>query len=162
MAKHFGGGTCNAASLIGTNCIFWGNSPEQIYGVVTVTYSDVQAGWSGRGNIDTDPCFIDPDAGDCHLRSQAGRWDADAATWIQDNVTSLCIDAGDPNSSIGWELYPNGGIVNMGAHGGTEQASKSYFGAPVCPKPIAGDINGDCRVDYKDFAMMAFHWLGAN
>jgi len=24
---------------------------------------------------------------------------------------------------------------------------------------IAGDINGDCKVDFADFAIIAVHWL---
>ena len=76
-----------------------------------------------------------------------------------DEVTSSCIDAGDPASPIGLEPFPNGGIINMGAYGGTEEASKSYFGKPPCETVIAGDINGDCEVNLIDFAFMAFHWL---
>jgi len=76
-----------------------------------------------------------------------------------DEVTSLCIDAGDPMSAIGFEPFPNGGVINMGAYGGTGEASKSYFGGPVCETIVAGDINGDCIVDFKDFAIMALHWL---
>jgi hypothetical protein len=154
----------------------------------TVSYSDVAGGqqyiyvdvnstliW-GDGNIDADPCFINPGYwdpngtpwnedddfwvnGDYHLKSQAGRWDADEGRWTKDDVTSLCIDAGDPASPIGLEPFPNGGIINMGAYGGTEEASKSYFGEPVCETVVAGDINGDCKVNLLDFAFMAFHWL---
>jgi hypothetical protein len=62
-------------------------------------------------------------------------------------------------SPVGQEPFPNGGIVNMGAYGGTAQASKSYFGEPICQIIIAGDINGDCKVDFNDFALMAAHWL---
>jgi hypothetical protein len=47
----------------------------------------------------------------------------------------------------------------MGAYGGTAEASKSYFGKPSCEQIVAGDINGDCIVDVKDFAFMASHWL---
>jgi len=43
-----------------------------------------------------------------------------------DDVTSPCIDAGDPNSPVGDEPEPNGGRINMGAYGGTEEASKSH------------------------------------
>lgn len=68
--------------------------------------------------------------GDYHLKSQAGRWDPNSQSWIQDDVTSACIDAGDPNSPIGHEPFPNGGIINMGAYGGTVEASKSYFDKP--------------------------------
>jgi parallel beta-helix repeat protein/predicted outer membrane repeat protein len=141
-----------------------------------VEYCCIQ-GWTGNlpedpnfgpGNIGVDPCFAEPGYwvsndewmdGDYHLKSQAGRWNPDIHSWEQDDVTSLCIDAGDPNSSIGLESFPNGGRVNMGAYGGTEEASKSYFGERPCKKIIAGDINGDCKVDFKDFAIMASHWL---
>ena len=57
------------------------------------------------------------------------------------------------------EVFPNGGIVNMGAYGGTAEASRSYLGHPVCETQIAGDINGDCMVDDKDQAILTRHWL---
>jgi len=76
-------------------------------------------------------------------------------------VTSPCIDAGDPNSPIGYEPFPNGGIINMGAYGGTAQASKSYFGTPLCETIIAGDLNGDCKVDLADVTILMRHWLEA-
>jgi len=98
----------------------------------TVTYSDVERSYQGAGNIDANPRFIDADPryadtanSDYHLKSQAGRWDPDSETWILDDVTSPCIDAGDPATAIGLEPSPNGGIINMGAYGGTVQASKS-------------------------------------
>ena len=97
--------------------------------------------------------------GDYHLKSQAGRWDPNSQTWVQDDITSPCIDAGDPNSPIGLEPFPNGGYINMGAYGGTSEASKSYFGEPVCETIVAGDINGDCKVDQTDLDILMLHWL---
>ena len=147
------------------NCILWGDSPEEIYvydSTPVITYSDVQGGWSGPGNINTDPCFADPCNGDYHLKSQAGRWEPSSQTWVQDAVTSPCIDAGNTNSPIGLEPFPNGGRINMGAYGGTAEASKSYFGQQTCEIIIAGDINGDCKVNFLDFRIMAFHWLQDN
>jgi hypothetical protein len=47
----------------------------------------------------------------------------------------------------------------MGAYGGTAEAGKSYFGKPPCETIVAGDVNGDCEVDYLDFALMALHWM---
>ncbi len=109
----------------------------------TVTYSDVQGGWPGQGNIDAAPCFAEPGfwnlngtpddvsddfwvTGDYHLRSQAGRWHAGSQTWLQDVLTSPCIDTGNPDSDFSAELPPNGDRINMGAHGGTPQASMSF------------------------------------
>jgi len=48
-----------------TNCIFWSNGSGQIFGAAAVTYSDIQGGWPGTGNIDTDPMFVG--GGDLHL-----------------------------------------------------------------------------------------------
>ncbi|MCX5639090.1 MAG: hypothetical protein NTX52_15555, partial [Planctomycetota bacterium] len=145
-----------------TNCILWDGGNEIFNGdgsKIDITYSDIKDGWLGEGNINTDPCFANLYCADYHLKSQAGRWDANEGRWTKDDVTSLCIDAGDPSSPIGLEPFPNGGIINMGAYGGTAEASKSYFGEPVCETVIAGDINGDCKVNFFDLALMVLHWL---
>ena len=115
-----------------------------------------------HNNIYIDPQFIDPNAGDFHLKSQAGRWEPINKSWVKDHVTSPCIDTGDSSSPVGEEQFPNGGRINMGAYGGTSEASKSYFGEPVCETIIAGDINGDCKVDFKDLAILAQHWLNSS
>jgi len=151
-----------APSATITNTILWDGGEEIGIGEhvqMSVTYSDIQSGWPGEGNIDVDPLFANPDNSDHHLKSQTGRWDPTSESWIKDDVTSPCIDTGDPNSPIGLEPFPNGGRINMGAYGGTAEASKSYFGEPVCETIVAGDINGDCRVDFRDLQIMAGHWL---
>lgn len=155
-----------------SSSIFWGNTCDlddvqwaQIGRVNENTrfdYCCVQGwtgGFTGVGNIDQPPLFVDPPHGDFHVKSQAGRWDTVRGAWVQDEVTSPCIDAGDPATPIMHEPFPNGGVVNMGAYGGTAEASKSWFNAPVCEVIVAGDINGDCRVDVVDLALMARNWL---
>ena len=165
-----GGGIYNVnSSPVITNCILWANvgmarfgESNQIYGgTPRVTYCCIfdWRGLGGPSNIGSDPLLSNPNNGDYHLKSQAGRWDANEGRWTKDDVTSSCIDAGNPASPIGLEPFPNGGIINMGAYGGTVEASKSYFGEPVCEMIIAGDINGDCKVNFFDFALMAHHWL---
>jgi hypothetical protein len=75
--------------------------------------------------------------------------------WATDDVTSPCIDAGDA-SDIGWqsELWPHGGRVNMGAYGGTPQASLSLntVGNPA-------DLNHDDAVDLIDWSLWADDWM---
>jgi hypothetical protein len=68
-----GGGMENlgSSSPTLTNCILWGNVPGQILSdsrSPVVTYSDVQGGYTGEGNIDADPLFLDAANGDYHLR----------------------------------------------------------------------------------------------
>ncbi len=173
-------GTMLTASLDARGCIFWANGvwgedendmpalmtgyPAQINtepNTATFDYCCIE-GWTpdrgGTGNIGDDPLFVAPDAGDFHLKSQARHWDAVLQEWVLDDVTSPCIDAGDPNSPVEHELFPNGGIVNMGAYGGTCEASKSWFGAEPCATIDAADLNGDCRVDAEDYRLATQRW----
>ena len=52
-----------------TNCIIWGNSDDAITATheITVGYSNVEEGWQGAGNIDSDPLFIDAAGGDYRI-----------------------------------------------------------------------------------------------
>jgi hypothetical protein len=125
------GGISDSKPTITNSIIYYnGNDPDfvQIENNVTatITYTDVQGGWPGQGNIDADPLFADPDNSDYHLKSQAGRWDLTGQSWVADDVTSPCIDAGSPDTPIQLEPLPNGGIINMGVYGGTYRASKSF------------------------------------
>jgi hypothetical protein len=46
------------------NCIFWdgGNEITNLdNSIITVSYSDVEGGYSGTGNITADPCFVQPE-----------------------------------------------------------------------------------------------------
>jgi len=100
-ASNSGGGICcNINSLPSLlNCILWNDSPQEIYvssGSVTATYSDIQGGWTGTGNIDSNPLFIN--SGNFHLQSG-----------------SPCIDAGNPSSQYN---DPDGTRNDMGAYGG--------------------------------------------
>ncbi|MBD3232635.1 MAG: T9SS type A sorting domain-containing protein [candidate division Zixibacteria bacterium] len=101
IAPDFGGGIhcLSPSGPIITNSIIYFNSAgegSQIWqeaSGVEVTYSDIQGGWSGMGNIDADPRFVDPDNGYFDLQH-----------------TSPCIDTGDPDTND-----PDGTISDMGA-----------------------------------------------
>jgi hypothetical protein len=153
------------------HCNLAGNENDTyVYGDPNLLDLDVD-----DSNIDADPYFASPGwwdsngtpeelddfwgEGDYHLQSQAGRWDNMVKDWVTDDITSPCIDAGDPYGPIGLEPFPNGGYANMGAYALTEEASKSYFGEPPCETIIAGDINGDCHVDFKDLQILVNNWL---
>ena len=155
-ASYEGGGMYNEySSPMVTNCIFWENYGE-IYNedsTPIVTYSNVWWGYTGTGNIDEDPLFVDAANGDYHLKSEAGRWDGDLQEWVVDDVTSPCIDAGSPNSEYCRELWPHGGRINMGAYGGTNEASMS-----LSDVGSAADMNCDYGVDMEDFGWMSGKW----
>ena len=71
------------STMQAANCIFfdggdeiWKNEETDI----SITYSDVQGGWPGIGNIDADPMFVEFGIDDYHLLPD-----------------SPCLDAGDPD-----------------------------------------------------------------
>jgi len=112
-----------------TNSVIWGNSGTPVLidkpaSVNPVTYSDVEHGYSGAGNINEDPRFKLPAYPYYSLQSSFGHYDSQYNRWAYDPVHSPCIDAGDPAVSVAAEPLPNGGRINMGAHGGTARASK--------------------------------------
>jgi hypothetical protein len=111
-----GGILCLSTSVTVRNNILWNNtSPNnsQVYlvgGTATVTYSDIQGGYAGSGNINVNPLFSDT-----------------ASFYLM--PLSPCIDAGDSsaiyndieNSGLpGFALLPSLGTIrnDMGAYGG--------------------------------------------
>jgi parallel beta-helix repeat protein len=140
-----GGGT---ATVI--NCIIWdcprpvtltdsSNTDAEDQGShITIEYSNIEGGQNGvsisgrdstltwgQGNINMDPLFADSRNGDFHLKSEAGRWDPNSESWVTDDLTSPGVDTGDPNSDWTSEIWPHGQRINMGAYGGTKEASMS-------------------------------------
>lgn len=153
------------------NCILW-NSGIEISGEdtshLTIGYCDVRGGRGGvemadsqldweQGNIDADPLFVGGGIEGFQLRGYR-RYDRDSG-WVHDTVASPCIDAGHPLDPVRHEPSPSGGRINMGAYGGTLLATPSYAEGASCEAVPAGDFNGDCRVDFKDLAVLASRWL---
>jgi len=145
----YGGGMYNyESSPTVTNCILWGDSPDEI----------INAG----SNIDATPFFVDVDGPD----NTAGTED--------DNLLlqsgSPCIDAGDntvvlagittdldgsPRFIDGPPLDTGIGVpplVDMGAY---------EYGSALtrCTPQLDGDINCDGIVSLLDQALLALHWL---
>ncbi|MEN6641577.1 MAG: right-handed parallel beta-helix repeat-containing protein [Armatimonadia bacterium] len=134
-ATYGGGVSCVGSSgpIIENSIIAFSSNGGGLYVDVTlypdnpcqpvITYSDVYGNVGGEyvnwpdqtgtnGNICLDPCFVSAAQSKFYLRSQAGHWNG--AAWVNDTVTSPCIDAGDPASPFANEPAPNGGRMNMG------------------------------------------------
>ncbi|HUW20065.1 MAG TPA: right-handed parallel beta-helix repeat-containing protein [Sedimentisphaerales bacterium] len=154
-----------------TNCILWDGGNElsnKDASIISISYSCIR-NWTegGTGNIADDPCFADPNNDDYHLRSEAGRWDPVAQSWVLDTVTSPCIDAGDPNSDWTGELWPHGSLINMGAYGGTPEASLSVVVFMVNFQPAGSPVPPGYEVDSGDLygnrsSGLTYGWNQAN
>jgi parallel beta-helix repeat protein len=135
IAHNTGGGVHSFSSDIEiSNSIVWYNDGAPITLVDPVSnnpvlYSCVEGGYPGQGNIDSEPMFASSSGNDYHLISYVGRW---SGTWLSSNDSSEyspCIDTGAPLDPA-WLVEPvaNGRRINMGAYGGTAEASKSEYG----------------------------------
>ncbi len=202
LADLYGGAVNNwqDGNLTLNNCILWGNFADegpqiavQQTGSLSVNYCCLQGGESDiytgapvmldlGDNIGDDPRFADDANSDWHLQSTTGRWDANTNSWVIDAQNSPCIDEGDPNSEWTPELWPHGKQINIGAFGGTPQASMSTSTTgniadlnnngsvnwtdmkiltdkwPEIELLLAEDLNRDGIVNAKDYALFADNW----
>jgi hypothetical protein len=91
VADRSGGGAhvSGGATIDIGSSVLWQNWPDQMVaepGAASIRYSDVQDGWDGQGNIDTDPIFC---GGAC------ARHDASLA------ANSPCLGTGEAGSDMG-------------------------------------------------------------
>jgi len=121
-----GGGAISApdaqSKIINTIC--WNNHAPggvEIYGEdCLVEYCNVMGGYSGTGNIDSDPLFVDPAAGDLHLRAispcrDAGNnnaphlndWDVDGDPRFEDGIVDMGADEIHLHLYCMGEAFPN-------------------------------------------------------
>ncbi len=122
LAGETGGGIYSGGgdSLTITNSIFWGDDVDEIYiepedyFEPNITYTDIQGGWAGVGNIDADPMFVRGVFHDYYLSHTAAGQPAN----------SPCIEAGsDTAENLGLnelttrnDSEPDVGTVDMGHH----------------------------------------------
>jgi len=133
------------------NCILWGNSsydiirsdcyPERCY-TFGVSYSCIEDGYAGETNINTDPCFVNPENDNFHLDPNSRCIDSGNSSGIPDTETDIdseerVID-GDADGIA---------VVDMGA-------DEFYW-----PK---ADFNHDEIVNFLDYAILAKAWRTAS
>jgi len=123
-----GGGIYNTddSSPTLTNCILWGDLPDEVQNFSAshpiVTYSNVQGGYPGEGNIDVRPFFVDAANGDLGLRGHSPAIDAGTSE-------------GAPSVDIDGDARPIGDAVDIGAD--------EY-------NPVTSDSDGDGTPDAVD------------
>lgn len=151
--QDVGGVWINNTSITMRNCIVWGNTsptePQivQSGGSSSITYCDVQGGYTGTGNINVNPMFVDTS----HYISPA----------------SPCVDAGNPAASYndvedmsnpGNALHPSRGTVlnDVGAYGGPRSFTAPYIDLHLNdPMPPA---NVTAYSDYQTPNSIVFNW----
>lgn len=136
----------SAPALI--NSIFRNGGDEVFVNSATaeVTFSAVQGGYPGQGNIDEDPMFVDPELSDYRL-----------------SMGSPCIDSGSSGAVL--RLGPS--VLAMGDHlgrmriwdGDSDGFAVVDMGAyEFGPPPFVGDVFGDARVNHLDLFRFQQVW----
>ena len=122
-ATNYGGGLSISASSLYpssptiTNCIIWGNTApgnREIYiqdASPSITYCDIRGGYTGTGNINLNPLFVDADGTDNILGTQDDDFHLQAG--------SPCIDAGTSDNAPATDIednprYDDPGMPNNG------------------------------------------------
>jgi hypothetical protein len=140
------------------NCIVWGDiasvSGDEIYNYgfsdPTVTYCDIRGGYLGLGNINADPLFVDANGPDDSIGTE------------DDNLRLLpdspCIDAGN-NSAV-----PGGIVTDLDGRdrfvdGDCNTTVIVDMGAFEFTYAYIGDFDGNCAMDFFDFAIQAGYWM---
>ncbi len=148
--QNYGHYASYSENLVLTNNIFSNASDRAIVNVGVPFYKNGQGnGWNlfyanSGGDFgyygddyketdlaETNPQFVSPQTGDFRLRP-----------------TSPCIGAGKP--------YAVSGRPNIGAW---QENDNSVVVPITCPEPLRMDFNGDCKVDFADFAIFSESWL---
>ena len=114
----------NPLSSITNSIIYWNSQDQKYYyellSGLSVSYSDVQGGYAGTGNIDADPCF-----------AISGHWDTNGTPipydnfWVEGDyrltAVSPCIDTGGTvflmdNKDLAGNPRVIGAAIDMGAY----------------------------------------------
>ena len=104
------GGVVTDGTII--NSIIRGNTSAQITGSPTVSFSNIEGGYSGTGNIDVNPLFVTGPEGVYYLLQPV----SDGLSLI-----SPCVDTGDPLSDMihgttRIDMVQDTGTIDMGFH----------------------------------------------
>lgn len=114
------------------NSIVWGHGETPIWGTSEISFSAIEGGYDGPGNVDLDPMFADAAGGDYHLQSDSPLIDAGDSRMVP--VTVLVDFDGDPRII--------GGGVDMGAD----------------EMLIPGDVDFNGAVDVNDLVQVVLAW----
>jgi subtilisin-like proprotein convertase family protein len=153
-APSDGGIENNAAGTVITNCIIWGNS-AQITGdfAPTVTYSIVQGGYTGMGNLNADPQFVN-----ATIPAGLDGIHRTADDGLRLGLCSPAINAGTttgaPSTDIIGTSRPQFTSIDMGAYESTNNSN-------IPAVNISGTTTG-CSVTLTASGGLSYAWSGGN
>jgi hypothetical protein len=141
-----------------TNCVIWGDTPQAVYndgGSPVITYSDIEGGWAGTGNIDADPGLT----ASHQLSAGSPCIDAGNNTAVPADVADL-DDDGDTaertplDLEYGARFLDDPDVADTGVpdpeHPEVVDMGADEYEAQEC----FGDLDGDNDIDLADLAQL--------
>ncbi|MFZ2655397.1 MAG: PA14 domain-containing protein, partial [Victivallales bacterium] len=145
------------------NTVLWNNGNSHIGGATapSVTFSDVQGGYAGTGNINLDPVFVDALTNDYHLKDESPCIDAGTSAGAPagdiDEYTRPYADECDIGADEYYAELPEFGIspsVSKISEGGTCQIKVRLKSRPK--ETVIIDCRPDSGVVSLDTARLTF------
>ena len=135
----------NAVTIV-TNSILWGNTPDDVAnltgGSATISYSDIQDGYPGTGNLSKDPYFLDRAHDNFRLHPDSYCIEAGSNAAVP---PAALTDLDGRDRIVNGTCSPGNAVVDMGVY----EHTHAYY----------GDFDGDCDTDLLDFAVLSSAWL---
>ncbi|MHC4948888.1 MAG: zinc-dependent metalloprotease family protein [Planctomycetota bacterium] len=147
------------------NCIVWDN-PGGAVGeegaMAAITFSDIEGGWSGDGfgNIDADPRFAAPAAGDFRPGAGSPCLDAGSNAGLPSDLADL-DDDGDSGEPVPLDLAGRPRVVDDPSapdtgDGAAPLVDMGAYERPACPADCARPADGG--VDVTDLLALLAAW----
>jgi predicted outer membrane repeat protein len=141
-----------------TNSILWSDATGETFlgisGSLNVSYSDVQGGFGGTGNISSDPRFVNPGGGDWRLGSGSPAVDAGNNAAVPAGITTdlaglprFFDDPAVPDTGLGTPP-----VVDMGAYERVPLSVSAPVPQSVCagsPVSFSVTASGSAPVTYR-------------
>lgn len=136
-----------SAPTVHSSIIYFNSEPQMNIPACRIRFSDVQGGYSGQGNMDADPLFIQGPRGDYYLSQVRAGQDQDSPCLDTQSAyaSAVCFDANDGRICLdqlttGIDFEPDSGHVDMGFHYDLTLAP-SIVPPPFIPTPLLPRTN---------------------
>ncbi|MBX3373231.1 MAG: hypothetical protein KF817_05300 [Phycisphaeraceae bacterium] len=179
----------NQTEVVVHNSIVRGNLADEVLehiantGTVTVTYTNIEGGWSGTGNIDADPLFVNRSIGNLRLQACSPSIDAgDEGLMVADvHDINRNDDLEEPApdrdllARVAGSVLCTSGTVDQGAferpfHPADFDCNSAvdfqdllvllaaYGDCPESPDPCPWDLDGNGAVGFSDLLILLSWW----